>query len=228
MSSVKNIVICSAGVGSRLGLNVPKCLAPVAGRPLIHWQLDLLDDFETVIVVVGYQAPQAIRAVLDYRGDAIFVINHEYRTTNTLDSLLLGIRRLEEPFIYLDGDLLVNSSAIELIRDAPCPAIGIKRTYSEQPVCVKLEDGDGKGLVLGFTRDILEYEWTGLAKLTPEAVESAAGSQYVYHAVERCLPVASVEIDCIEVDTKNELEEAELWMNQQLASGNSGKSAVSV
>ena len=226
MSPIRNVVICSAGVGSRLGLDMPKCLAPIEGRPLIHWQLDLLQDIENVIIVVGYQASQVMKAVLEKRPDAIFAVNHEYLTTNTLDSMLIGISRLEEPFIYLDGDLLVDSQAIGRIAEAPCPCIGIKRTYSEQPVCVKLGTGKQAGLVVGFTRELLEYEWTGLAKLNPHEAKAAKGAQYVYHAVERVLPVAAVEIDCVEIDTKRDLEEARLWMKDQALSSDFGKSVA--
>ena len=227
MSSVRYVIICCAGVGSRLGLNVPKCLALVEGRPLIYWQLDLLEDFENVVVVTGYQASEVMKTVLARRPDAIFVVNHEYETTSTLDSLIMGASALDEPFVYLDGDLLVDDRALELMRNAPCPSIGIKRTYSEQPVCVKLGTGKQEGLVTGFTRNLLEYEWTGLALLHPREVVAAKGAQYVYHAVERVLPVTAVEIDCIEIDTREELEEARLWMKKQILSSSFGRNVAS-
>lgn len=227
MSHTRNVVICSAGVGSRLGLDIPKCLAPVLRQPLIHWQLDLLRDFENVIVVVGYRAAEVMRAVRDKRPNVAFVLNHEYRTTSTLDSLVMGVTELDEPFVYLDGDLLVNKEALTLIKAAPCPAIGIKRTYSDQPLCVELGAGEDVRMAVGFTRELREYEWTGLAKLHPDDVRAAKGAQYVYHVAERMLPVHTVEIDCAEVDTPADFARAEEWMREQFAASSSGRSAVS-
>lgn len=228
MSPARTVVICCAGVGSRLGLNMPKCLAPILDRPLIHWQLDLLRDFENVIIVVGHKASEVMQTVLDMRPGAVFVVNHEYRTTSTLDSLILGVSELDEPFIYLDGDLLVNKEALTLMQASPCPTIGIKRTYSDNPLCVEMGANESVRMVVGFTRELREYEWTGLAKLDPDEVRAAKGSQYVYHVLERVLPVTAVEIDCAEVDTPQDYKEATEWMTSQVTSGGFGRIAAAV
>jgi len=227
MSHARNVVICCAGVGSRLGLDTPKCLAPVLREPLIHWQLDLLRDFENVIVVIGYRAAEVMRAVRDKRPNVAFVLNHDYRTTSTLDSLVMGVAEMDEPFVYLDGDLLVNREALALIQTAPCPSIGIKRTYSDQPLCVEMGAGESVRMAVGFTRELREYEWTGLAKLHPDDVRAAEGMQYVYHVAERLLPVHAIEIDCAEVDTPADMKRAEEWMKEQFASSGFGRSAAS-
>ena len=226
MSRTGNVVICSAGVGARLGLDVPKCLAPVLREPLIHWQLDLLRDFENVIVVVGYRAADVMRAVRDKRPNVAFVLNHSYRTTSTLDSLIMGVAGLDEPFVYLDGDLLVNQEALTLIQASSCPSIGIKRTYSDEPLCVEMGAGESVRMAVGFTRELREYEWTGLAKLHPEHVRAARGAQYVYHAIEPLLPVSAVEIECAEVDTLADLGRAEEWMREQFESSSFGRTAA--
>jgi len=223
MNLVDQVIICSAGTGSRLGLGLPKCLTSVEGRPLIHWQLELLRDFEKVVIVVGFKAAQVIMAVREFRPGATFAMNHDFATTTTLDSMLLAADSLEGPFVYLDGDLLVTNEAIQDISSAPCPCIGIKRRYSEQPVCVTMRDG----MVTGFTREPLEYEWTGLAKLDADRVGEARGNQYVYHAVEKVLPVTPIEIDCVEVDTPQDLEEARKWMKERTWSESSGLNAAS-
>jgi choline kinase len=223
MSAVNNVVICAAGVGSRLGIDKPKCLAVIEHRPLIHWQLDLLTEFETIVIVVGYQASEVMRTVLEKRSDAVFIVNHDYRTTNTLHSLKMGACALDEPFISLDGDLLPTPEAVRTIAHAPCPCIGIKKTYSEEPVCVELGQ---RRMVTGFTREFREYEWTGLAKLHSRDVAEAEGAEYVYQAVERILPVSSVEVDCVEIDTIRDLQEAEKWMKEQLSSGSFGRIAA--
>ncbi len=226
MQASRNLVICCAGVGSRLGLEMPKCLAPILGQPLIHWQLDLIRDFENVVVVIGYKAAEVMRAVRDKRPGVTFVLNHEYRTTSTLDSLAMGIAEMNEPFVYLDGDLLVTSEAIRMIQMAPIPAIGIKQTYSDQPVCVEMGSGDLVRKVVGFTHGMREYEWTGLAKLRPGDVRKTVGATHVYQAIAHMLPVDAVEIDCAQVDTPQDHEEAQAWMREHLTQSESISAAA--
>lgn len=226
MPSIKNAVICCAGRDSLMGLNVPKCLIPIEGKPLIHWQLDQLRDIENVVVVVGYQASEVMSAVLSRRQDAIFVINHEFDSTSVLESMVRGAAYFREPFIYLDGDLLVNPSAIEAISDAPCPSLGITRTYTNHPICVKLGEGQQSQTVVAFTRDTQDYEWTGLAKLGPEHAKMCAGEAYVYQAIEHFLPATAVTIQCAEVDTQADLDEARGWMKKQLSAGEFGEVAL--
>ena len=67
MSISKTVVIGCAGIGSRLGLGQSKALINIHGKPLIHWQLELLAEVEDVRVVVGYQANEVIKTILEVR-----------------------------------------------------------------------------------------------------------------------------------------------------------------
>jgi len=53
-------IILSAGQGRRLlplTENTPKCLLPVAGKPVIAWQIDALlaNGIEEIVIVAGFQ-----------------------------------------------------------------------------------------------------------------------------------------------------------------------------
>jgi bifunctional UDP-N-acetylglucosamine pyrophosphorylase / glucosamine-1-phosphate N-acetyltransferase len=55
------IVILAAGKGSRMALDIPKVLVPLAGKPLIRHLLDEVDqlaDIAKPIIVVGYKHPE--------------------------------------------------------------------------------------------------------------------------------------------------------------------------
>ena len=195
---MRTVLISCAGINPRFGLNMPRCLAPVEGRPLIQWQLDHLQDFEDVIVVVGCQAPDIMRTVLEKRPDAVFAVNHDPQKANLLEAMAMGVNFLREPFIYLDGNALVSSTAIQAMMNAGCPSIGIRRTYSESPVGVRLGRGNHAGEVIGFTLEPQEYEWIGLAKLDPQHIKGAPLADCIYKAIERFLPMAAVKVDSAE------------------------------
>mgnify|MGYP001322708122 CR=1 FL=1 len=221
-----NVIICAAGTGSRIGLNKPKCLIEICGKPIIYWQLDVLEDYKNIVIVVGFKGDEVIKTVLKRRKDVIFVENRDYATTNTLDSLRLGAKEVVGPFISLDGDLLVLPQSLELLEKAPLPCLGIKLTYSENPVCVRLVEENNKLLAVEFTREILEYEWTGLTKISQEHLFKADKNNYIYQALEHFLPLECVIIDCYEIDTLEDLHGAELWMKKQILSGNFGRNAM--
>lgn len=107
MSAVGPVCILAGGLGTRLGAVVkdtPKPLLPVAGRPFLDWQLELLarDGVRRAVVLVGYLGERieheigprrhgievvfrhdppglagtagAVRAALDLLGDAFYVL----------------------------------------------------------------------------------------------------------------------------------------------------------
>jgi len=215
MESKKNVVICAAGIGSRLGINKPKCLLEIDGYPIVYRQLDILEEFKRIIIVVGFQYQKVIDTVLKKRSDVIFVINNNYLHTNTLYSLRMGASKLNEPFISLDGDLLVTKSALKRMLKSPCPTIGIKKTYSEEPVCVTIKTINNKKMVTNFSRNVMDYEWTGLAKIHPDHLKTKNDYKYIYEALKNFLPINCVEVDCCEIDTKQDLLKAKEWIKKR-------------
>lgn len=79
-------IILAAGRGSRMRVLTaerPKCLLTLAGRPLLHWQLEAMDraGVERKLVVRGYAAHCL-------SGDFETVDNPDWASTNMLSSLL--------------------------------------------------------------------------------------------------------------------------------------------
>ena len=75
MSSSRTIIINAAGIGSRLGMNIPKTLVKINGKPLIYWILNALKKEKNIRIVVGYKAIDLIKYVSKIRKDIIFVNN---------------------------------------------------------------------------------------------------------------------------------------------------------
>jgi choline kinase len=202
--NIKNAVICAAGLGSRLGLDIPKCMVKLGNHRLIHYLLQALQNVDQVRIVVGFKEEEVIDYVRGIRSDVIFVRNQEYRTTTNAYSLYLGSHDLQEPFLNIDGDMFITRAELERF-DAMASneqdIIGIMHAYTEDPVYVSVDNNQVKG----FSRQrISDYEWTGIAYLSPGRIQSSG--KYVYQELERVLPVSCCEIECYEIDTPRDLE----------------------
>ena len=85
----------------RLGDELPKCMLPVNGRPLLHYTIDRLREVGcgAIVVIVGYKSEKI------FADDCIFVRNLEYPNNNILHSLMSARE-------YLKGDVICSYSDI--------------------------------------------------------------------------------------------------------------------
>lgn len=205
MPAVKHAVITAAGVGSRLGLNIPKCLVEVGGRRIIDYQLALLQDVEDVRIVVGFRRDDVIRHVKTVRPDAVFVCNHQYATTTTLQSLYLGVSSLCDPFLCIDGDVIPEPESFRRFLKAcesRMPLTAIARAASTDAVYAVVDSGVTVVKALVRTPDS-EWEWPGISYLDPGMIENK--KTFVYQQLEKSLPIPVAPLVCWEVDTPEDL-----------------------
>lgn len=117
------IVILAAGMGTRLGRSLPKCLTElVDGRTIMGQQLENIDiafgKEAEVKIVVGYKAEEIVER---YGDRATFVYNEEYDQTNTSKSLLRALRASNKGgVLWMNGDVVFDPEALirakELVR----------------------------------------------------------------------------------------------------------------
>ncbi len=208
MSISKTIIISCAGTGSRLGYGHSKALLKIARKPLILHQLEQLDNFDDVRIVVGYDARKVIEVVLSYRKNVTFVFNHNYLTTYTLSSLLLGAKFGNEYIVSLDGDLLVAPNDLKRFLKLDYEAMGYIEAYSDEPVYTELTEKRKKTYITGFNRKKGQYEWTGLVQIKRDKIQNG---KHVYHLMEKELPFRAEHINCREIDTPDDYERAAVW-----------------
>ena len=100
------VIILAAGKGTRMQSSLAKVLLPVAGRPLLHYVLDLssrLDPART-IVVVGHQADQVRKAFADWEVE--FVVQREQLGTgHAAQQANLKLENFEGQVLVLCGDM---------------------------------------------------------------------------------------------------------------------------
>ena len=97
-------IILAGGLGTRLRLvvpDMPKCMAPVAGRPFIHYVIEHLrkQGVEKFIFSVGYKSDM----IIEY-------INHQYLPSGNLDTTLQVQYSVEEEPLGTGGAIKLACS----------------------------------------------------------------------------------------------------------------------
>lgn len=201
------VIISCAGMGTRLGIGMPKALVNVDGKPLIIRQLEMLQDCSDVRIIVGFQADKVIETVKSFRKDVMFAFNYDYRTTGTAASFSKGLTGARTYVVALDGDLLVRPDDLEWVLNAEEEVIGGTTPSTDNPVLMTL---DREHRVIEFSRERGQLEWTGLAKMRTDRLTPGTG--HVYKMLEPLLPIRAVEIHTKEIDTVNDYENAVKWV----------------
>jgi choline kinase len=201
-------VISAAGMGTRLGMSLPKALVEVQGKPILARQLEMLADVEDVVVVAGFRSQLVLDLLRETRRSVRVALNHEFTTTGTAASVAKGAAIAHPWVLSLDGDLLVRPRDLQAMLAHPGPCLGVIPARSKQPVWGRIEDGTVVGL---SQQEPTEWEWTGLAKV-PREVAAGLGSQHVFHGLIPALPMDAIEVDGVEIDDLDDLDEAEVWV----------------
>lgn len=191
-----SVILCCAGIGSRLGLATTKALVSIGGKPLIAWQLEQFRNVEDLRIVLGFQAQDVVNEVRKYRDDVIFVYNHNYFETKTGASYYLGARHANEYVIEWDGDLLVHPDDVKRCLSQPGEYLAYSERSSQDAVFVRCDSG---GNVLAFSATSGDYEWTGPVSLKKERLNYTSGN--VYNQLEPCLPLPGLKIRACDIDT---------------------------
>lgn len=213
MSAVEFAVIAAAGLGSRLGHGMPKCMLDVGGQILLSRLVSSLrSHVRRIHVVTGYREELVINYCASFLRDVVIVRNPDYRITNTVQSMAMGSRGLNGKTIFLDGDLIIDPRSLEGFLSAASTsalvaAIGPAR--SENPVYASI----GGGKIQSFSRVLpSRYEWANVFAGHPRILDGAAG--FVYECLEAHLPLQAFELDLCEVDTEADLDLAKIYADE--------------
>ena len=185
-------IIVAAGRGRRLGQEteeIPKCMVEVAGRAILHRQLDALAaaGVDDVVIVRGYRgdkiAPPAGGPPLR------FVENPDWAENNILTSLLYAEREMKDGFLFSYSDIVFAPEHARRLAEAPGPvALVIDRRWRDayegrtlHPVSeAELARVEGAGAAAAVTRvgkrlvtaEEAAGEFIGLARFSAEGAEA--------------------------------------------------------
>ena len=231
-----NAIILAAGISSRLRPltdAVPKCLLPVGGRTLMERTLEALEthSFEKIFIVTGYREEQ-IRESVSRRPARVpveFVKNARYEETSNAYSLWLALARSAgAPFLMLDSDILFHPAILSRILDTRRPnVIALRESGATGEEDIKIEQEE-TGRILRIGKEIPPARAAG-ESIGIERFSSATGTRLLevlgrrkernefYEAsfqelLDRGEDMRSVpcgDLPCIEIDTPDDLREAE-------------------
>ena len=152
-------IILSAGEGSRmrpLTLTKPKTMLPVAGKPIIQYNIESLRDngITDILLIVRYKEEM----VREYFGDGSdFGVNIYYQTQEdflgTANAISYGKDFINDSLIVLNGDIILDNDVInEFISEYENlnPDTLMLLTEVENPSAfgvVEIEDGNIKSIV---------------------------------------------------------------------------------
>lgn len=146
-------VLLAAGTATRLRPltdDVPKCLLPVGGKPILGRALEHLGALgvDETIVVTGYLRERVAAFVGErFAGARVTLVdNPAYATTNNAASLLRAAKAIAgRPFLLLDADIVfARDVAGALLRDARENTLALRPAHDlgeEEMKCEVAPDG---------------------------------------------------------------------------------------
>lgn len=231
MQSVEYAVIAAAGLGSRLGHGMPKCMLEIGGVTLLSKLIHILEPIVPHIhVVVGYREEMIIELVARHHRKVVLVRNPQFRTTNTAQSMALGAKGCSGKVVFIDGDLLIEPGSLRnfITRAATCDLmVGVTSSISENAVFVQSKSVAFEDMVVtGFSRtEASALEWANVFSGPAGFLDDE--KNYVFNRLEHHLPAPAFSLNLREVDTIADLAEARRF-DQVLASMQSNRPSEGV
>lgn len=200
-----SIIICCAGMGTRLGIGTTKALVDICGKPLIIRQLELLEDYDDVRIVVGYDAKRVVQTVTEYRKDIMFVFNHDYEQTGPADSLKKALVGARDIVVALDGDTLQNREDFYAFLEYKGECLAVTQCASNEGVLAEIINGE----VVCLKKKQGSTQWSGITKVKKEKL--CGDATYVYEVLNPHLPIKAFPMSVKEINTQEDYENAIEW-----------------
>jgi len=214
-------IILAAGVGSRLGNNMPKGLLQLPnGETILSRQKRILKSagVDSICLVVGYKHEMIQKQIVDVD----YCINSDYKNTNTAKSLLCGLENIDDDVIWLNGDVVFDREIIDnvirtdkntiLVNSAVCGEEEVKYIADEDGIIqsISKEINNGQGEALGV--NLIQAQNLDSFR---KALEKCGAKDYFERGVQMLIDNGVVfykydlgKYRCIEVDFKEDWDNA--------------------
>jgi len=156
-----SVIIPAAGMGHRMKSYGPKCLLPANNKDTILQKIvkniQREYPYSDIVVVTGFESEKVIRSLPH---NIRIVENHDYETTNTVESIRIGINACAtDNVLIVYGDLVFNVYSIRNITcDGSCAIIDSKSQFKNEEVGVTVVDNKVTRFAYG-----LQKKWSQIA-----------------------------------------------------------------
>jgi mannose-1-phosphate guanylyltransferase len=161
MPKIETAVILAGGAGMRmrpLTEDLPKCMIPLQGKPLIHWILNWLkcSGFKHIVIGVAYRKEAIINYLKENNQGLKIDFSEHTIEGETGEGFRLAISRFvkDEDFLAMNGDEITNLN-IERLKEAHLknkPVATIAVAPMRSPFGVLKLEGDN---IIGFHEKVL-------------------------------------------------------------------------
>ena len=192
-------VICAAGFGTRLKLNIPKAMAMINGKRIIDYQIKALKNYEEIYVVVGYRSNIIIEHLKKY-SNIKYIVNSD-PDLGIMHTMRLISNEIDELTLILDGDIIINDE-IPLYNHE---FIGISApVYHNRTVSIadkdhisigaKVSDKDSANI---FCTNPKNHDWN---------------TEFICETLSRTLPKPFIRFDSFKIVTPEDKNESYTWL----------------
>lgn len=228
-----DVVIFAAGLGSRLGKGIPKCLVPVSGKPILQYQLEAINralDECTIHIVTGYCYRQVEMFLAGYQGSKNRIVTHRnpfFQEAGICVSAWIASQFITNKCVLrLDGDVIISAETLKkLMGQNVSTLLTADCCYGKKTAVVKL---DKENFVQSISLEENYFgadEWICVElyyndeylQVAKEAIDALPRDAYYYEALNLCfqkgMRASILRADHVyEIDTPEDLKmtEAEL------------------
>lgn len=152
--NTREAIVLAGGLGSRLQSvlpDIPKCMAPVDGKPFLTYILDFLIDkeFDKVILSVGYRKEQIINYFGDSYKSAELVYSVENEPLGTGGAIKLSFNHcVQDDVFVLNGDTYfmpdLNAMEANHFQKSADITIAVKRMHDTGRYGLVIIDSEGR------------------------------------------------------------------------------------
>lgn len=230
-------VILAAGMGTRLRPltdDCPKALVQVNGQPILKRQLDALvrTGIENIVITTGYRSAK-LRAFIRKNFPSLkvrFVHNRRYESTNTAYSLLKTRRYVNaDRVLFLHADLVFDPRLLTELLALETSAVTVQRqTVKDWGVRVQAgrvqyigpDIAKETGLRVFFAYVFTHKDWQSFMDALTPFIREKQWQAYAEFGLTSILDHVYLgahisDFAGVEVDTKEDAEQAEHWLVQK-------------
>lgn len=242
---ISTALLLAAGTGSRLyplTKDVPKCLTLVNEKSILERLITNLKQqgFKRLIIVTGYKK----ECIVDFLGNQTeglsieYIHNPFYQTTNNIYSLWLARNIINDPFVLLESDLVLETPLLDKMMYPGRMAVakmhsglnGTTVSVNDQNVVTEFQAGTTETYtdiryktvnIYSFS----EVSWSKVAEKLNQYISEGSVNSYYEIVFSKMVEEKSVFFEAIsfdeepwyEIDNINDLAEAEKLFPLEIA-----------